>query len=224
MYTTLLRITALCGLLTLSFDLSASTRVQQEVDLGNKPKITELPNNDLSQAMTSVDNPKVELLTNQGSIIIELFPDKAPLAVKNFLTYVNSGFYNNTLFHRVIRNLLIQGGVYTPALRIKPNRGDIHNEANNGLSNARGTVSAARRVNDSESANSQFFINVVDNPQFDFSSNNTMATRGYTVFGKIIRGQELIDSMRLLPTKHMNAVGDNVPKRPIIITQARVVD
>jgi peptidyl-prolyl cis-trans isomerase A (cyclophilin A) len=202
----------------LSFVLSANTRVVQELDLANKAKHS----NAVSEQISLNSNPKVELLTNKGTIVIELFPEQAPVTVKNFLTYVQSGFYNNTIFHRVIKNLLIQGGAYNKMLKIKPDRGYIKSEANNGLSNTRGTIAAARRANDSESASSQFFFNVVDNPQFDFSSTSTMSSRGYTVFGKIIKGQEIVDAIRLTPTTNIDTVGDNIPKSPIIITNARV--
>ena len=195
----------------------------QELDLGNKPKISDSKNSSENSEQVSLNsNPKVELVTNKGSIVIELFPDQAPLTVKNFLAYVQSGFYNNTLFHRVIKNLLIQGGAYNNTLKIKADRGYIKSEANNGLSNTRGTIAAARRANDSESASSQFFFNVVDNQQFDFSSTNTMSSRGYTVFGKVIKGQEIVDAMRLTPTTRIDGIGDHVPKSPIIIIQARV--
>ncbi len=203
--------------------LLAGTRVVQELDLGNKPKISDSKNSSENSEQVSLNNnPKVELLTNKGSIVIELFPDQAPLTVKNFLAYVQSGFYNNTIFHRVIKNLLIQGGGYSNTLKMKADRGYIKSEANNGLSNTRGTIAAARRANDSESASSQFFFNVVDNPQFDFSSTNTMSSRGYTVFGKIIKGQEIVDAMRLSPTTRIDSIGDYVPKNPIIISQTRV--
>jgi peptidyl-prolyl cis-trans isomerase A (cyclophilin A) len=205
--------------------LTAGTRVVQELDLGNKPKISDSKKiNENSEQIVLNNNPKVELLTNKGSIVIELFPDKAPITVKNFLAYVQSGFYNNTVFHRVIKNLLIQGGAYSNTLKIKSDRGYIKSEANNGLSNTRGTIAAARRANDSDSASSQFFFNVVDNQQFDFSSTSTMSSRGYTVFGKIIKGQEIVDAMRLTATTRIDGIGDHVPKSPIIISQARVLE
>ncbi len=217
------RLLFFCSLLLLSTVLSASTRVVQEVDLGNKSKTSDSVNsNENFEQVASSNNPKVELQTNKGSIVIELFPERAPVTVRNFLAYVQSGFYNNTIFHRVVKNLLIQGGAYSPSLKIKTDRGYIKSEANNGLNNTRGTIAAARRANDSESASSQFFFNVVDNPQFDFSSTSTMSSRGYAVFGKVIKGQEIIDAIRLIPTTNVDAIGVNVPKSPIIITEARV--
>ncbi len=219
------RILLFCSVLLLAPIVSASTRVVQEVDLGNKPKISDSQSSNVNSEQISLNNnPKVELVTNKGTIVIELFPDQAPVTVKNFLAYVQSGFYTNTVFHRVIKNLLIQGGAYSNTLKIKADRGTIKSEANNGLSNSRGTIAAARRANDSESASSQFFFNVVDNPQFDFSSTSTMSSRGYAVFGKVIKGQEILDAMRLTATTRIDGIGDNVPRSPIVITQARVLE
>ena len=212
---------SIVALFCLTFSVSANTRVVQEVQIGVKPskasavQSTEIP---------LTNNPKVEFNTSAGLIVIELFPDKSPITVQNFLSYVASGFYNNTIFHRVIPNLLIQGGAYTPNLQLKADKGFIHNEASNGLSNRRGTIAAARRSNDSESASSQFFFNVVDNPQFDFSSATVMSGRGYTVFGQVIQGQDIIDSMRLVATERKAPLGEYVPKSPLIITQARKLD
>ena len=208
------------ALFCLALSVSANTRLVQEVSI-DQPK-TASPVQSFEIPLT--DNPKVEFKTTAGVIVIELFPDKAPITVQNFLSYVESGFYNNTIFHRVIPNLLIQGGAYTANLKLKTDKGFIHNEASNGLSNRRGTIAAARRSNDSESASSQFFFNVVDNPQFDFSSATIMSKRGYTVFGQVIQGQDIIDSMRLVATKHKTPIGDYVPKAPLIITQARKLD
>ena len=115
-----------------------------------------------------VAGPRVSLETSLGKVVIELYPEKAPRTVANFLAYVRDGHYNGTVFHRVISNLLIQGGAFTPDLQQKPERAPIANEANNGLSNLRGTVAAARRPSEKDSATAQFFINTVDNRQLDF--------------------------------------------------------
>ena len=221
MNTLFTRGSAFCALLMLSSGLLAGTRVSQDIQIGDKPKTD---SETVSQEIALNNNPKVELTTSNGIIVIELFPDKAPITVRNFLAYVESGYYSNTVFHRVVRNLLIQGGAYTPALQLKADRGYIRSEANNGLSNRRGTVAAARRGNDSESAGSQFFINVVDNPQFDFTSTVTMSSRGYAVFGQVIKGQDIVDAIRLVPVKPVDKLGGHVPKTPIIISQARVLD
>jgi len=221
MNTLFTRGSAFCALLMLSSGLLAGTRVSQEIQIGDKPKTD---SETVSQEIALNDNPKVELTTSKGVIVIELFPDKAPITVRNFLAYVESGYYSNTVFHRVVSNLLIQGGAYTPSLQLKADRGYIRSEANNGLSNKRGTIAAARRANDSESGSSQFFINVVDNPQFDFSSAATMSSRGYTVFGQVIKGQDIVDAIRLVPVKPVEKLGAHVPKTPVIINQARVLD
>lgn len=216
---------AFCVLALLSSALWADTRTSQEVQIGGQAKPTQTQDSGfISQEIELNSNPKVELTTSKGVIVIELFPDKAPVTVKNFLAYVESGHFSNTVFHRVVRDLLIQGGAYTPALQPKADLGYIRSEANNGLSNKRGTIAAARRGNDSESASSQFFINVVDNPQFDFSSTSTMSMRGYAVFGQVIKGQDIVDAIRLVPVKPVDKLGGHVPKTPIIISQARILD
>jgi cyclophilin family peptidyl-prolyl cis-trans isomerase len=213
---------AFCALLLLSSAPWAAPRTTQEVQIGGQAKSQD--SGFISQEIEVNGNPKVELTTSKGVIVIELFPDKAPVTVRNFLAYVESGFYANTVFHRVVRDLLIQGGAYTPALQLKADRGYIRSEANNGLSNKRGTIAAARRGNDSESASSQFFINVVDNPQFDFSSTATMSSRGYTVFGRVVKGQDIVDAIRLVPVKPVEELGGHVPKTPVVVSQARVLD
>jgi cyclophilin family peptidyl-prolyl cis-trans isomerase len=216
---------AFCALLLISSASWASPRTTQEIDIeGQANPVQAQDSGVVTEEIPVNDNPKVELTTNKGVIVIELYPDKAPITVKNFLAYVESGFYSNTVFHRVVRNLLIQGGAYTPALKVKADRGFIRSEANNGLSNKRGTIAAARRANDSESASSQFFINVVDNPQLDFTSTATMSSRGYAVFGQVVKGQDVIDAIRLVPVKAVDRLGAEVPITPVIITQARVLD
>ena len=166
------------------------------------------------------DYPKVELLTSRGRIVIELFTDKAPASTGNFLANVESKHYDNTLFHRVLDNLLVQGGSYTPDYRIKADRGFIRSESDNGLRNKRGTVAAARRLNDADAAGSQFFINLVDNPQFDFVSTADAGTRGYTVFGRVVEGMDVLDGMRDVPTKAREGISEAVPTQAIIIKQA----
>lgn len=216
---------AFCALLLLSSAPWASPRTSQEIEIGGQGKSAPMQDSGfISQEIAINDNPKVELTTNKGVIVLELFPEKSPVTVRNFLAYVESGHYVNTVFHRVIRNLLIQGGAYTADGRIKADRGYIRSEANNGLSNKRGTVAAARRANDSESATSQFFINVVDNPQLDFTASTTMSSRGYAVFGQVIKGQDVIDAIRLVPVAADEKLGGHVPATPIIITQARILD
>ncbi|MGH8212835.1 MAG: peptidylprolyl isomerase, partial [Rhodanobacteraceae bacterium] len=142
----------------------------------------------------SVAHPQVELHTSMGDIVIELFPDKAPKTVANFLQYVKDGFYDGTVFHRVIPMFLVQGGLYTRQLTPKRTRAPIPDEANNGLSNLRGTVAAARGP-DPDSATAQFFFNIVDNPRLDYVGNQSGMTWGYAVFGKVVAGMDVVDKI-----------------------------
>lgn len=172
------------------------------------------------QEVAISDYPKVELLTSRGRIVIELYSDKAPANVRNFLSYVDSKHYDNTVLHRVVDNLLVQGGSFTPDYRIKTDRGFVRSESENGLRNKRGTVAAARRLDDADAAGAQFFINLVDNPQFDFVSAANAGTRGYTVFGRVVEGMDVLDQVRSVPTKAREGVSEAVPVQPIIIKQA----
>lgn len=167
--------------------------------------------------------PRVLLATTLGEITVELYPDKAPRTVENFLQYAQEGFYNGTIFHRVIDNLLIQGGAFTPDLRQKPARAPIPNEANNGLSNLRGTVAAARMPSDPHSATSQFFINVVDNPRLDFSGETSAYTWGYAVFGRVVQGMEVVDRIRAVETGPQEPFPRDVPKTPVIIERVTIL-
>lgn len=169
---------------------------------------------------SSATGPRVALHTNQGDIVIELYPERAPITVANFLEYVRSGFYNGTVFHRVIDNLLIQGGAYTIDLQPKPTRASITLESSNGLSNLRGTVAAARTPSKADSATSQFFINVVDNPRLDFSSDNSDFTRGFAVFGKVVGGMDVVDRIRLVPTHAADPLPNSVPIEAVVIESA----
>lgn len=176
------------------------------------------------QEVAIVDYPRVVLSTDAGNVVIELYDDKAPLAVRNFMAYVEAGHYDNTVFHRVIGNLLVQGGAYTADYRLKPDRGFIRSESNNGLRNLRGTVTAARRANDPDSAGAQFFINVVDNPQFDFVSAADARSRGYTVFGRVVEGMDVIDGLRSVKVAPRAGIGDAVPVKPLVIRQIRAAE
>jgi cyclophilin family peptidyl-prolyl cis-trans isomerase len=156
-------------------------------------------------------NPVVVVQTSMGDITIELFRDRAPKSVENFLGYVNEGFYAGTVFHRVIRGIIIQGGGLTADLRRKPTRDPIENEATNGLKNTRGTVAMARTgvVN---SATSQFFINTADTPSFDHRG-IAPDQFGYAVFGRVIAGMGVVDKIEKVKTE----AGD-VPTVPVTIT------
>lgn len=167
--------------------------------------------------------PRIALETNQGRIVIELYPDKAPRTVENFLAYVRDGHYNGTVFHRVIKDLLIQGGAYTPDLQLKPERAPIANEAGNGLSNLRGTISAARRASEKDSAGAQFFINTVDNRQLDPSGAGAF-NAGYCVFGRIVEGMDVVDRIRVVPTGKKGPFAGDVPQAPVVIERAQLLE
>ena len=164
-----------------------------------------------AQAALAADFPQVRFETTAGNFVIELDAARAPLTVENFLQYVNDGFYEGTVFHRIIANFVIQGGGYTPELEAKPTRGGVPNEAGNGLQNRRMTVAMAR-TNDPHSADSQFYINLADNVDL-----NPKPTRwGYTVFGRVIEGTEVIDEIGYRPTQPKEPF-QNYPAAPVII-------
>ncbi len=182
-------------------------------------------NSDRTETATSVAakenaNPVVVLKTNRGAIEIELYPDKAPKTVENFLAYVNDGFYDGTIFHRVIDNFMIQGGGYTQDLKRKPTRAPIPNEANNGLKNERGTIAMAR-TSDPHSATSQFFINVKDNPFLDFKS-ETPQGWGYAVFGRVVEGMDVVEAIEHAKTEDRGGAFANLPSDPVIIESVSV--
>ncbi len=145
-------------------------------------------------ATTATPPPQVVLRTSQGDITLELYPDKAPKSVANFLQYVRDGFYDGTLLHRAIPGYLVQGGLYTRDLQPKRTRSAVASEADNGLSNLRGTVAVARGA-DPNSGTAQFFFNLVDNRRLDFVGNQSGLTWGYTVFGKVIKGMDVVDKI-----------------------------
>ena len=165
---------------------------------------------------------KVLIKTNLGEMTVELYPDKAPKTVENFLTYVNAKFYDGTIFHRVIDNFMIQGGGFTPDLRQKATRPAIANEAKNGLSNSRGTLAMAR-TGDPNSATAQFFINVVDNPRLDYTSDANGSTWGYCVFGKVISGLDVVDKIKAVPTGAQGPFKSDVPTTPVVIEKISVI-
>jgi peptidyl-prolyl cis-trans isomerase A (cyclophilin A) len=171
----------------------------------------------------AADPVRVALRTNQGDIMLELYPDKAPSSVANFVQYVRDGHYNGTIFHRVIDGFMIQGGGYTVDLQLKPTRQAIANEANNGLSNVRGSVAMAR-TGEPHSAQAQFFINLVDNPRLDFVSEQNNFTWGYAVFGKVVDGLDVVDRIRAVETGAQGPLAKDVPKQPVIIERAEVVE
>ena len=165
---------------------------------------------------------KVVVHTSQGDIAIQLFADKAPRSVDNFLQYVKDGFYSGTVFHRVIPGFMVQGGGFTKDLQLKRTRAPIHNEANNGLSNLKYTVAMAR-TSDPHSAAAQFFINLVDNKRLDFTADTNGLTWGYTVFGKVVSGQDVVDKIAATPTGAQGPLPSDVPTTPIVIEKVEVV-
>ncbi|WP_281561712.1 peptidylprolyl isomerase [Thalassomonas sp. RHCl1] len=157
--------------------------------------------------------------TNLGDIKIELDFDKAPITAKNFQQYAEDGFYNGTIFHRVIKGFMAQGGGFEPGMAEKDSREPIQNEASNGLSNKRGTLAMAR-TQDPHSASAQFFINLVDNDFLDFK-NESVQGWGYCVFGEVTEGMDVVDKMTLVDTGRMG-FHDDVPKDEIIIQETIV--
>lgn len=175
----------------------------------------------MAQELSS--NPQVTLHTSMGDIKIELFPQEAPATVENFLQYANDGFYNGTIFHRVISHFMVQGGGMElvedeGGVRVvaKPTREPIINEADNGLKNTRGTVAMAR-TNDVNSATSQFFINVELNGSLDHKGKDESRTWGYAVFGRVIDGMDVVDDIRFVETG-----AQDVPNDPVIIESVEV--
>jgi peptidyl-prolyl cis-trans isomerase A (cyclophilin A) len=166
--------------------------------------------------------PQVLLHTSQGDITIELYPDKAPKSVANFLQYVRDGFYDGTLLHRAIPGYLLQGGLYTRDLQPKRTRPAVASEADNGVSNLRGTVAVARGA-DPNSGTSQFFFNLVDNRRLDFVGNQSGLTWGYAVFGKVIKGMDVVDKIAALPTHAQGPFAGDVPTPLVLIDSAHVV-
>ncbi len=163
--------------------------------------------------------PRVVIQTNMGSIEVELDPGKAPNTVKNFFEYVNSKFYDGTIFHRVIKGFMIQGGGFTQDMNQKKTSAPIAIESNNGLKNDRGTIAMAR-TGDPNSATSQFFISTKDNAFLNYSAPN-MQGYGYTVFGKVIKGMEVVDKIENAKTGSKGHMGD-VPVEPVIIEKISV--
>ncbi len=166
-----------------------------------------------------VDN-MVRMTTSMGTIDVELFPKEAPITVENFLAYVNEGFYNGTIFHRVIPGFVIQGGGFTPEMEKKSTHDPIKNEAANGLKNLRGTLSMAR-TNVIDSATSQFFVNLKDNTSLDHVPGN--ADRfGYAVFAKVAKGMDVVDAIAKVATGRKGVYSD-VPLTPVLMEKAAVL-
>jgi len=172
-----------------------------------------------STPLAAGENPTAIIHTNKGDIHIELFAEQAPETVKNFVGYAKSGFYDGTIFHRVISHFMIQGGGFTPGMNKKATGKPIANEADNGLSNTRGTIAMAR-TSDPHSATAQFFINVQDNVNLDHTGTGPGGW-GYAVFGKVTEGMDVVDDIRLVPTGRVGPYAD-VPVEDVVIEQIEI--
>jgi cyclophilin family peptidyl-prolyl cis-trans isomerase len=170
---------------------------------------------------SKASHPRVEMQTTMGNIVLELDPEKAPKTVANFLQYVNDGFYDGTIFHRVIDGFMIQGGGFTPEYQRKETRGSILNEADNGLKNKVGTIAMARTM-DPHSATAQFFINVADNDFLDHQD-KTPRGWGYAVFGHVVKGMDVVNKIKAIPTGPGGPFPSDVPQTPVIIKQVTEV-
>jgi cyclophilin family peptidyl-prolyl cis-trans isomerase len=162
---------------------------------------------------------QVDFETSLGNFTVEVYPEKAPKTVENFLQYVKDGFYDNTIFHRVISRFMIQGGGFERDLTQKPTRSPIANESDNGLLNHTGTIAMAR-TQDPNSATSQFFINLVDNQSLNYTSPEPSGV-GYCVFGKVVKGMDVVHKIGLVPTGNMRGFSD-VPIRPVTIKHVEI--
>ena len=172
------------------------------------------------ESMAAQKNPVVVMETSMGNVKIELDEAKAPISVKNFLSYVDDKFYDGTIFHRVIANFMIQGGGFTADMQQKGTKAQIKNEAGNGLSNKKGTLAMAR-TNVVDSASSQFFINVVDNDFLDHKDNSPQGF-GYAVFGKVIEGMDVVDKIKGVKTGTKMGFQD-VPAEAVVIKSVKRV-
>lgn len=161
--------------------------------------------------MPPAPNPAVVVTTSLGAVTVELLADKAPATVQNFLAYVDAGFFDGTIFHRVIPGFMVQGGGFTPDMRQKPTRPPVKNEADNGVKNGRGTLAMAR-TSDINSATAQFFVNLVDNGFLDHGGRDF----GYAVFGRVTAGMDVVDAIAKVKTGKKGAHGD-VPLEPVVL-------
>ena len=175
----------------------------------------------LLTSTTALAAPSVELQTSMGKIVIELNSEKAPKTVQNFLQYTKDGFYNGTIFHRVMDGFMVQGGGFTKDMEQKPTGTQIINEARNGLKNDRGTVAMARRA-EPHSATAQFFINHKDNTMLDHTGEQDGRSWGYAVFGKVTQGMDIVDKIAKVPTGD-RAMHQNVPLEPVIIQSVKIL-
>jgi peptidyl-prolyl cis-trans isomerase A (cyclophilin A) len=186
--------------------------------LGSAALIANAPAFAQSAPQGQAAHPQVLLKTSEGDIRVELYPEKAPKTVDNFIQYVKAGQYNGTIFHRVIRGFMIQGGGYTPSFVEKPTRAPIPLESKNGLKNQAGALAMAR-TSDPNSATAQFFINTVDNANLDYPNPDG---NGYAVFGKVTQGMDVVKKIEAAPTTSRGPMSD-VPQKEIVIQSATLV-
>ncbi|MBU1273902.1 MAG: peptidyl-prolyl cis-trans isomerase [Proteobacteria bacterium] len=172
------------------------------------------------ETLAARSNPVVKLQTSLGDIEVELYPEKAPKSVENFLSYVNKGFYNGTVFHRIINGFMIQGGGLNDKMQLKAIGSPIQNEADNGLTNDEYTLAMARTM-DPHSATAQFFINVADNDFLNHKGKDPQGW-GYAVFGKVIKGQDVVEKIKAVETT-TKGMHQDVPVTPVVIEKAEVV-
>lgn len=184
--------------------------------LGSAALIAQAPA--FAQTASTAAHPTVLFKTTDGDIKVELYPEKAPKSVANFIDYVKSGQYSGTIFHRVISGFMIQGGGFTTTYAEKPTRAPIPLESKNGLKNTAGTLAMAR-TSDPDSATAQFFINTVDNAALDYPNGDG---NGYAVFGKVVSGMDVVKKIEASPTANRGGMGD-VPQKQIVIESASVV-
>ena len=175
-----------------------------------------------SPGLAAQGNPQAIIHTSMGDIQLELNAEKAPVSVENFINYAKNGFYDGTIFHRVIGSFMIQGGGFTPDMQKKTTGEPILNEAGNGLSNLRGTIAMAR-TNDPHSATAQFFINVQNNTNLDYTGGANSRSWGYAVFGRVISGMEVVDQIRFVATETRGQFAD-VPVEPVTIDTIEIID
>lgn len=164
-------------------------------------------------------NPQLEMKTSQGTMVIELFPDQAPKSVANFVQYAKDGFFNGTIFHRVIENFMIQGGGFTADMKQKETRSPIQNEGKNGLKNEPGTLAMAR-TGDPHSATAQFFINLKANSFLDYPSRDGW---GYAVFGKVVKGMDVVEKIGSTKTTRQSSFPPDQPVVPIVIESVKLL-
>lgn len=190
---------------------------------GQKPpagtKVVQAPPLQVPDPTPAPGNPVAVISTTLGDVTVELFKDRAPVSVQNFVQYANEGFYAGTVFHRVVPKFMIQGGGFTESLVEKPTRAPIQNEATNGLRNTRGTLAMARRQS-LRSATSQFYINVADNRMLDHAG-YTPIDFGYAVFGRVLSGMDIVDKIAAVPTTTKDGM-DDVPVQNVVITRVTI--